>query len=125
MLRGCRVLAVDSNADIASLYAVALRHAQADFRVASTGRAALARMARDWTPHVLLVDRALSDMSAVALAEAVNARAGIGVGLVCTTADARTSTREAARTEGFHECLVAPIDVDRLVASIARAWRRF
>jgi DNA-binding NtrC family response regulator len=124
MLRGCRVLAVDSKADIASMYAVALRRTHAEFRVASSGRAALAHMASGWIPHVLVVDRGLRDMSAAALASAVNERAGVRVGLVCTTADARHQTREAARTEGFDECLVAPIHVDPLVAAIARAAKK-
>jgi CheY-like chemotaxis protein len=124
MLRGCRVLAVDPNADIASLYAVALRRADADYRVASTGRSALTRMARGWVPHVLLVDQALVDMSAAALAEAVSARAGARVGLVCTTADARPGVRETARSEGFDECLIAPVHVDVLVAAIARAAKK-
>jgi hypothetical protein len=49
---------------------------------------------------------------------------GVRVGLVCTTPDARPQTRDTARTEGFDECLVAPIHVDPLVAAIARAAKK-
>ena len=123
MLDGRRVLAVDSNEDIATLYEVVLRANRADFRVATGGADALACIEPAWVPHVLVVHRWLKDMTAAELAAAVNVRAGMRVGVVCTTGDARTSALDAVRSEGFDELLVKPIELDALLASIARVAR--
>jgi CheY-like chemotaxis protein len=124
MLEGYRVLAVDENDDIVELYVTVLSGLRADVRAASCAEAALAQVGAAWVPDVLLVDRHLPDMTAVELVKAVQERTGRRFGVVCTTADARPSSRDAARAEGFEECLVKPVPLDALISAVANAVPR-
>jgi CheY-like chemotaxis protein len=123
MLNGYRVLAVDEHEDTVELYVAVLGGLQADVRAASSGKAALGQVESSWVPDVLLVDRDLPDMTAAELARAVQEHAERRLGVVCTTADARPSSREAARAEDIAECLVKPIPLDALISAVVNAAR--
>jgi two-component system sensor histidine kinase EvgS len=123
MLSGYRVLAVDGHGDIVELYVAVLTRLHADVRTATSGEAALEQVGSAWVPDVLVVDRDLPDMDAVDLARSVQKHAERRLGVVCTTADARPSSRDAARAEGFDECLVKPVRLDALISAVANAAR--
>jgi CheY-like chemotaxis protein len=119
MLHRQRVLAVEPDEDMASLYAALLTTNGADFRVTSSGAEALAEITETWAPQVLLVHRWLPDMTAAELALAVRAKSPRRVRVVCTTAEARPGALDdVVRDAGFDAVLVKPIDIDVLLRAL-------
>ncbi len=89
--------------------------------MAADGEAALDLVRPTWVPHAVLVHVNLPDMHAVELADAVNRKAGVQVGAVAVTGDARPATRQAVLDGGFDACLVKPIEPETLVRAVATA----
>ncbi|MFG6486697.1 response regulator [Roseateles sp. BYS78W] len=87
-----------------------------------TGAEALAALA-ERRPDLLLIDMNLPDMTGVELRERVNADAALAASLngarwVALSADNPTEVVRAARTAGFDDYWLKPIDVPQLQAGL-------
>ena len=93
-----------------------------ELRCAETGAEALAALG-ECRPSLVLVDMNLPDMTGVELIAKVHADAGLaaalqGVRWVALSADDPGSVVRAARTAGFEDYWLKPIDVPKLQAAL-------
>jgi PAS domain S-box-containing protein len=117
-----RVLVVDDNVDACLMLAnlVAL-HGHA-VMTAYTGPAALAR-AREWSPHVLLLDIGLPQIDGYEVARRLRADpATRGVKLIAVTGYGADKDIELGREAGFDAHLVKPVDVAD-IERLLSAWK--
>jgi CheY-like chemotaxis protein len=119
---GVRVLVVDDNADAAETLAAALSAAGHTTAVAHDGPTAL-RVARQFRPHVALLDIGLPVMDGFELAANFQSAAvanGARPRLVAVTGYGQEHDRQRSRAAGFDEHLVKPVDIDQVSQLIRR-----
>jgi PAS domain S-box-containing protein len=114
-----RVLVVDDNRDAANSVARLLKLQDMRVAVAYDSDTALA-LARDFRPHVALLDIGMPVMSGYALAGRMRALPQLrDVTLVAVTGYGQSDDVEKARAAGFDHHLVKPVDPARLIALLA------
>jgi signal transduction histidine kinase/CheY-like chemotaxis protein len=115
-----RVLVVDDNRDAAEGLGELLTDLGYVTRVSYDGPSALAA-ARDFAPHVALVDIGLPTMDGYEVARRLRAVPGLGeLRLVAVTGYGQPSDRERSQAAGFDEHLVKPVDHDVIEPVLAR-----
>jgi signal transduction histidine kinase len=119
-VRKLRVLVVDDNIDAAQTLQLLLEAAGHQISVAHTALAAL-EMAQATSPELCLLDIGLPDISGYDLARGLRALPHTAhATLVAVTGYGRREDREQATGAGFDHYFVKPVDVDALLALIAR-----
>ncbi|HEX8108725.1 MAG TPA: ATP-binding protein, partial [Kofleriaceae bacterium] len=117
---GRRVLIVDDNCDAADLLAEALTEAGFCTRTAYDGPSALT-MAGEFAPDVALLDIGLPVMDGYELARRLReSERGRAMRLVAVTGYGQYSDQVAARTAGFDEHFIKPIDLAVLASALRR-----
>ena len=114
----CNVLVVDDNEDAAEMLTIALRAAGHTAREAFDGPSAL-KILESFDADVALLDLGLPAMDGYELASRI-AAVKPSIRLVALTGYGQESDRERTRSAGFHEHLVKPIDIARVLAAISR-----
>ena len=115
-----RVLVVDDNVDAAQTLQLLLGASGHRVIVAHTALEAL-EMARDMAPQLCLLDIGLPDISGYDLARGLRALPSTAKAmLVAVTGYGRREDRDLAIAAGFDHYFVKPVDVDALLAVIAR-----
>ncbi len=116
-----RVLLVDDNVDAAAALAELLRATGHVVCEAHDAAQALAALDAGFVPDVALLDIGLPGTSGYELATMLRADArSDGLAIIALTGYGREPDRERALGSGFDEHLVKPIDIDTLLAAIAR-----
>lgn len=121
-----RVLIVDSEPDMAALLCRSLGE-EGTYEVHTAGTAFEAGILMERIhPHVLLVDVALPDMDAQALARLVVATPEFhGVKLIAMSASASEGEAEALRQRGFDNVLHKPFDIRHVMRTIEESMAVF
>ena len=113
-----RIVVADDNEDSAQSFAMLLSFSGHEVRIAHDGEQALDTM-RDFRPDVAFLDIGMPLLSGYQVAEAVRAEPwGRAVKLIAVTGWGQPDDKQRARTAGFDQHLVKPIDpsdVDRLL----------
>ena len=108
-----RILVVDDNEVMLTIFGMLLADWGFDFRTAGSGFTAL-DVARAFNPHVVISDICMPDMDGLDLARRVRLSLGPSVYLIALTADDRPQVREGAQVAGFNAFKVKPVDYDEL-----------
>lgn len=117
--RKSRVLVADDNTDAADTLGMLLELKGYDVRVAHGGRSALA-VAREFHPHVALLDIGMPDLSGYDVARALRGDpSGTSMLLIALTGWGQDSDRQRAQDAGFDWHLTKPVDPDALQALLA------
>jgi light-regulated signal transduction histidine kinase (bacteriophytochrome)/CheY-like chemotaxis protein len=115
-----RVLVVDDNVDSSDSLAEVLRLSGHDARAVHTGRAAV-EAARADPPEVVLLDIGLPDLDGYRVAAELRKLDGLQDALiVAVTGYAGEEVRDRARRAGFDLHRVKPVDLDDVLALVAR-----
>ncbi len=112
------VLVVDDNEDAAEMLTITLRASGHTVREAFDGPSAL-KILEFFDADVALLDLGLPAMDGYELAARI-AEMKPSVKLVALTGYGQESDRERTRAAGFHEHLVKPIDIARVLEAISR-----
>lgn len=119
-----RVLVVDDNIDGAQSLAMILEMEGHAVTTAYDGRQAL-QQATDLQPDVVLLDIGLPGMDGYQVARALRGAAATStITLVALTGYGQPEDVERAKSAGFDQHLVKPIDIDVVTALVAAAPRR-
>ena len=114
-----RILVVDDNADIASTLATLLLRMGNSVRTAHDGIEGL-QVARDFRPHVVVLDIGLPGMNGLDTARALRQEPwGKDVILIAATGWGQTHDIDEARRAGFDRHLVKPVNPRTLMALLA------
>lgn len=121
---GCRVLVVDDDAAVADSMSVLLELEGHAVRTAASGEAALAA-ARDFRPHLVLLDIGLRGMDGYEVARRLRAGEGgdAALRLVAVTGYGHEDARARSREAGFDAHLVKPVHPEALVELLAGVRR--
>lgn len=115
-----RIVVADDNEDSAQSFAMLLSFSGHEVRIAHDGEQALDAM-RDFRPDVAFLDIGMPRLSGYEVAELVRAEPwGRQMKLIAVTGWGQPDDKVRARTAGFDQHLVKPIDpseVDRLLDS--------
>lgn len=125
-LRGIRVLAVDDDADALALIREILETTGASVITADSAPAALKTL-ETYTPHVLITDLGMPQMSGLDLIDSVrrSEREDVrSVPAVALTAFARSEDRTRALRRGFHLHVSKPVDPRALMEAVATLVHR-
>jgi signal transduction histidine kinase len=118
--RRMRVLVVDDNVDAAQTLQMLLEAGGHRVRVAHTALEAL-EVAQATSPELCLLDIGLPDISGYDLARGLRSMAGTAKAtLVAVTGYGRREDRDQADAAGFDHYFVKPVDVEALMALIAK-----
>ena len=113
-----RIVVADDNEDSAQSFAMLLSFTGHEVRIAHDGEQALDTM-RNFRPDVAFLDIGMPLLSGYEVAEAVRAEPwGREMKLIAVTGWGQPDDKQRARTAGFDQHLVKPIDpsdVDRLL----------
>jgi signal transduction histidine kinase/ActR/RegA family two-component response regulator len=118
-LRGCRVLVVDDDPDIAQLLEVLLSDLGFAVDLLGDADAALDSATRN-APDILLIDVELPGMSGNAAVYQLRARGYRGQ-IVTLSANASADARDASLRAGANHYLTKPLELERFVATMRRA----
>jgi two-component system CheB/CheR fusion protein len=123
-LTGLRILVVEDDAGTREAVTELLRLAGAEVRSADSAETALA-LVESFLPEVLLSDIAMPGQDGYTLIHKVRAlgpERGGDVPAIALTALASDADRQAALSAGFQRHLAKPIDIDRLMETVAETW---
>jgi PAS domain S-box-containing protein len=119
--RPLRVLVVDENADAADSAALIVRAAGHDAQVAYEGRAVL-ESAERYRPDVVLLDIGLPECDGYEIAQRLRRHPELKrVRLIALTGHGQDADRHRARSAGFDDYLVKPVDPQKLQEYLAVA----
>jgi CheY-like chemotaxis protein len=113
-----RVLVVDDDDGCTSALGELLAGAGREVRVTNSGTRALAECAH-FEPQVVVIDLGLPDLDGFELARRLRAKGPEAPRLIAITGY-RGAATAAAREAGFEDCLLKPIDVQRLLDVVTR-----
>lgn len=116
-----RVLYVDDDRINTLLFVETCRFAEGvEVETAASGAEALELVA-EWRPQLLVIDLHLPDTTGYELLPALRARLGAPAlpAFLCT-ADDGDAVAEPARRAGFHGCWTKPVDLQTVLAELAR-----
>ncbi|WP_306393544.1 response regulator [Telluria beijingensis] len=122
-LAGMRVLLVEDNVINQEVASFIMAHAGATLDIAANGRAAVSMLQEDAAYDVVLMDLQMPVMNGFEATAAIRA-AGLTLPIVAMTANAMDEDRRRSLEAGMQAHLAKPIDVDALVATLARVTRR-
>ena len=118
-----RLLIVDDNADAGESLALLLRLDGHEVLTATSGEAALQKVAT-YRPDVMLLDLGMPRMSGYDLAERVRARPELRAAmLVAVSGHGLPRDRLRSRAAGFHAHLLKPVSPAEVAALVAAAPR--
>jgi two-component system phosphate regulon response regulator PhoB len=118
------VLIVDDETDLAQLIEFNLRQAGFDPRVANTGAEAI-RLARERTPHLVILDLMLPDMSGVEVCRQLKALPETrAVPVMMLTARGEENDRVKGFEVGADDYVVKPFSVRELILRVKAVLRR-
>jgi two-component system sensor histidine kinase/response regulator len=124
-LAGLRVLLVEDNLLNQEVANHALVHAGAGVDFAANGRAAVAKLEEDATRYdVVLMDLQMPVMDGLQASAAIRAMGLSTLPIVAMTANAMEEDRRRALAAGMDAYVAKPIDIDELVATLARVTGR-
>jgi PAS domain S-box-containing protein len=124
-LAGLRVLLVEDNLLNQEVANYALVHAGAGVDFAADGRAAVARLEEDPARYdVVLMDLQMPVMDGLQASAAIRAMGLATLPIVAMTANAMEEDRRRALAAGMDDYVAKPIDIDELVATLARVTGR-
>jgi PAS domain S-box-containing protein len=123
-LAGMRVLVVEDNPLNQEVANYVLVHAGASADFAGDGRAALAMLAEGARYDAVLMDLQMPVMDGFEAASAIRAMGLATLPVVAMTANALEEDRRRALDAGMNAWVAKPIDVDELVATLARVAGR-
>lgn len=118
-LQGLRVLLVEDNPINQEVASFILNHAGAAVDIAANGRVAVSMLAERADYDVVLMDLQMPVMNGYEAAAAIRA-AGLTLPIVAMTANAMDEDRRRTLEAGMQAHLAKPIDVDELLATLAR-----
>ncbi|QET01856.1 PAS domain S-box protein [Cupriavidus pauculus] len=117
--RPLRVVLVDDNRDAADSMAMLLEMSGHEVAVAYDGMEAVHAAARV-RPDVALIDLAMPGMDGFAVIHALRGMPALsGTRYVALTGFGQASDRQQTQDAGFHAHLVKPVDLDKLLATLA------
>jgi two-component system OmpR family response regulator len=117
-----RVLVVDDEPSIVDVISMALRHQGFDVAVADTGTRALSE-ARDWRPHVMVLDVMLPDMEGFEVARQLAAERA-EVPILFLSARDNTADKVRGLTTGGDDYVTKPFSLEELIARLRNILRR-
>ena len=117
-----RVLVVDDEPSIVDVVSMALRHHGFSVAAAATGSDALAR-AREWRPHVMVLDVMLPDMEGFDVARQLSAERA-GVPILFLSARDTTADKVRGLTTGGDDYVTKPFSLEELIARLRIILRR-
>lgn len=122
-LAGKRLLVAEDNALCARIARQLLSGAKAEVEIASDGADAVRHFAKGRYDAVVM-DMRMPGMDGCAAAKAIRAREPKGrrVPIVAMTAGQETRDRREALRAGMDDCLVKPLEVDRLAKALRACW---
>jgi PAS domain S-box-containing protein len=123
-LAGMRVLVVEDNPLNQEVANYVLVHAGASADFAANGRAALGMLAEGARYDAVLMDLQMPVMDGFEAAGAIRAMGLSALPIVAMTANAMEEDRRRALAAGMNDYVSKPIDVDELVATLARVAGR-
>ena len=117
--RPMRVLVVEDNIDAAETLTMVLSAFGHEIRIANDGHAAVSA-AREFRPHVVLLDIGLPGLNGFEVAALLRAEPDLGdVVLIAMTGYGEVAARERSQAVGFDHHLVKPVDIDQILAILA------
>ena len=114
-----RMLVVDDNEDAAEMLGAAMEMLGYKTALAGNGPDAL-RIAKDFYPHVALLDIGLPVMDGYELAKKLRREHGSGLMIVAITGYGQESDRVRSMDAGFNEHLTKPVDLAKLAKLLGR-----
>ena len=125
LLNGLKVLAVDDQQDTRELIVLALARYGADVRASDSASTALL-MIKDWRPHVVVSDIGLPGMDGYDFMRQLREveREGERIPAIAVTGYAGAVDESKALNAGYELHLSKPIDLNELVAAIAKVSHR-
>jgi two-component system OmpR family response regulator len=117
-----RVLVVDDEPSIVDVISMALRHSGFSVAAATTGSEALAR-AREWRPHVMVLDVMLPDMEGFDVARQLSAERA-SVPILFLSARDTTADKVRGLTTGGDDYVTKPFSLEELIARLRIILRR-
>jgi len=115
-----KILVVDDNKDAASCLALLLELSGNDVRVANDGHQALTA-ASEFAPHVVLLDLGMPSMDGFEVCRRLrNLPHGHSMAVIAATGWGQDADRKESRAAGFDDHLVKPLDLDSLMAALAK-----
>ena len=122
-LQSLRVLLIDDNVDAADMLSQMLTLLNYDVRLANTGEAGVSA-AREWQPHVAIIDIGLPGISGFDVAHALRSQAGARkMTLIALSGYSATSVAEHGDPSRFNHYLEKPVEVEglaRLLQTLSR-----
>jgi PAS domain S-box-containing protein len=119
-LLGARVLLVEDNLINQEVANYILVHAGAGVDIAASGQAAVSMLSAGARYDVVLMDLQMPVMNGFEAANAIRALGFASLPIVAMTANAMDEDRQRALAAGMNAHLTKPIDVDRLIDTLAR-----
>jgi two-component system, OmpR family, response regulator len=119
---GQRILVVDDEANIVEVLTMALRFNGFEVQAASSGREALAAVAR-FRPHLMVLDVMLGDMDGFEVASRLGAQRA-GVPIIFLTARDATEDKVRGLSGGGDDYMTKPFSLEELLARIRTILRR-
>jgi len=116
------VLVVDDEPNIVDVVSMALRHNGFAVDATDTGSDALA-LARQWRPHVMVLDVMLPDMNGFEVARRLSGE-HLGVPILFLSARDATSDKVRGLTTGGDDYVTKPFSIEELVARLRNILRR-
>jgi two-component system OmpR family response regulator len=117
-----RVLVVDDEPNIIDVVSMALRYHGFDVAAARTGGEALTQ-ARQWHPHVMVLDVMLPDMDGFEVARRLSDE-GAGVPILFLSARDTTADKVRGLTTGGDDYVTKPFSLEELIARLRVILRR-
>jgi signal transduction histidine kinase/ActR/RegA family two-component response regulator len=118
-----RILVVDDNEDAAEMLALVLGQSGYRTRTAYDSRSALSAV-DEWTPHVVILDIGLPDISGYDVARELRSREPLELALIALTGWGTRDDKQKAMDAGFDIHLTKPVDATALRAALAQLDRR-
>ena len=122
MENNCRVMVVDDSKNDRAALSSMLRHANIDVREAPGGAQALA-LAREFKPHVFVIDISMPIMNGFVLLKALRVIDAPAEAIIVTGFDNRDTERQAAELGAF-SYLPKPVKPQILLANIKNAMAK-
>ena len=116
------MLVVDDEPNIVDVVSMALRHNGFAVDATDTGSDALA-LARQWRPHVMVLDVMLPDMNGFEVARRLSGE-HLGVPILFLSARDATSDKVRGLTTGGDDYVTKPFSIEELVARLRNILRR-
>ncbi len=117
-----QILVIDDDSDVREIVAVVLAADGHEVRCAADGVAALEELHRGGPPSLILVDMMMPRLDGEGFVRALRSDPTLAeIPVVILTA--HTGARDKAAALGAAGCLVKPVELGELLATVEHAWR--